>query len=212
MKYFLLVDDHEIVRNGLRLVLREFYPSAQVDEAGDELSAMQHLGTQQYDLVILDIHLPASDSIRLTEFIRRTARQTKILIYSMGQESIYARRFLKAGAAGFVSKNSGLTDLRKAIEMVLAGRTYLSAEVLEQLAQDLGQSRMENPFESLSAREFEVATLLMNDHSITEAAEIMGIGVSTAATHKARLFEKLRVRSTGDLLKLAELYGARKKF
>lgn len=211
MKNFLLVDDHEIVRNGLRLVLKEFYPTCRVDEAGDERSAMSYLADLQYDLVILDIHLPASDSIRITEFIRRTAKDTRILVYSMGQESIYARRFLKAGAAGFVSKNSNLNELRKAIETVLGGRSYLSAEVLEQLADDLGQSRRENPFESLSSREFEVATLLMNDHSITQTAEIMGIGVSTAATHKARLFEKLHVRTIAELVKLADLYGARKK-
>ena len=210
MKNFLLVDDHEIVRNGLRLVLKEFYPTCNVDEAGNEQAAMQLLSGGNYDLVILDIHLPASDSIRLTEFIRRTAKTSRILIYSMGQESIYARRFLKSGAAGFVSKNSSLTDLRKAIETVLNGRTYLSSEVLEQLADDLGHSRKENPFESLSSREFEVATLLMNDRSITQAAEIMGIGVSTAATHKARLFEKLHVKTIGELIKLAELYGARK--
>lgn len=210
MKRFLLVDDHEIVRNGLKLVLKEFYPSCQVDEAGKEEEAMNLLKEQAYDLTILDIHLPESDSIRLTEFIRKTAANSRVLVYSMGQESIYARRFIKAGASGFVSKSTGLSDLRQAIETVLKGRTYLSQEVIEQLAGDLGQKKSENPFETLSSREFEVATLLMAEHSITTIAEILGIGVSTAATHKARLFEKLHVKSVAELMKLAELYGRKK--
>lgn len=210
MKRFLLVDDHEIVRNGLKLVLKEFYPSCTVDEAGREADAMQLLKNQAYDLAILDIHLPESDSLRLTEFIRKTASNSRVLVYSMGQESIYARRFIKAGASGFVSKNSGLSDLRQAIETVLRGRTYLSQEIIEQLAEDLGQKKSENPFETLSSREFEVATLLLTEHSITTIAEILGIGVSTAATHKARLFEKLHVKSIAELMKLAELYGGKK--
>ena len=84
MKRFLLVDDHEIVRNGLKLVLKEFYPSCQVDEAGKEEEAMNLLKEQAYDLTILDIHLPESDSIRLTEFIRKTAANSRVLVYSMG--------------------------------------------------------------------------------------------------------------------------------
>jgi len=207
MKKFLLVDDHEIVRNGLKMVLKEFYPSCITDEANDEAQAMNFLKQQDYDLAILDIHLPGSDSIRLTEFIGRRNNRTRVLIYSMGQESIYARRLIKAGASGYVSKNSKLGDLRQAIETVLNGRTYLSQEVIEQLANDLGQPQKENPFESLSSREFEVATLLMAERSITTISEILGIGVSTTATHKARLFEKLRIKSVAELIKLAELYG-----
>lgn len=90
---------------------------------------------------------------------------------------------------------------------MLNGRTYLSQQVLEQLANDLGQVQNENPFELLSAREFEVASLLMAEKSITTISEILGIGVSTAATHKARLFEKLRIKSVAELIKLAEVYG-----
>ncbi|MCR6720130.1 MAG: response regulator transcription factor [Chitinophagaceae bacterium] len=206
MKKFLIVDDHEIVRNGLKMVLKEFYPSCQVDEASDESQAMALLHKSEYDLAILDIHLPESDSIRLTEYISRNTKNTRVLIYSMGQESIYARRLIKAGASGYVSKNSKLTDLRNALETVLKGRIYLSQEVIEQLANDLGQPQNENPFETLSPREFEVATLLMTDRSITTISEILGIGISTAATHKARLFEKLRVKSVSELIKLAELY------
>lgn len=207
MKKFLLVDDHEIVRNGLKMVLKEFYPSGITDEASDEAQAMSLLHKNDYDLAILDIHLPASDSIRLTEFISRNTKSTRVLVYSMGQESIYARRLIKAGASGYVSKNSKLGDLRNAIETVLKGRIYLSQEVIEQLANDLGQPQKENPFETLSAREFEVATLLMAERSITTISEILGIGISTTATHKARLFEKLRVKSVAELIKLAELYG-----
>src|SRR5690606_30402093 len=117
------------------------------------------------DLAILDIHLPESDSIRLTEYISRNTKNTRVLIYSMGQESIYARRLIKAGASGYVSKNSKLTDLRNALETVLKGRIYLSQEVIEQLANALGQPQNDNPFETLSPREFEVATLFMTDRS-----------------------------------------------
>lgn len=207
MKRFLLVDDHEIVRKGLKMVLKEFYPSCEADEANDESEAMSLLLRNKYDLAVLDINLPDSDSIRLTEYISRGSKHSKVLIYSMGQESIYARRLIKAGASGYVSKNSKLAELRHAIQTVLNGRTYLSQQVLEQLANDLGQVQNENPFELLSAREFEVASLLMAEKSITTISEILGIGVSTAATHKARLFEKLRIKSVAELIKLAEVYG-----
>ncbi len=207
MNRFLMVDDHEIVRNGLKVVIKELYPSSYIAEAGNEATAMSILKHESFDIVILDIQLPDSDSFRLTEYIRKHLKPTRILIYSMAQESLYARRMVRSGASGYIFKGSSLLDLKTAIETVLNGRVYLSREIIEQLASDAGQSVNKNPFETLSAREFEVANLLMREKSLTNIAGVLGIGISTAATHKSRLFEKLQIKSTSELIKLAQLYG-----
>ena len=150
--------------------------------------------------------MPDSDTAGLMEYIKTVYPHARVLIFSMTAESIYAKRFLKAGAMGFVTKNAGLTELQKAIDMVLNNRIYMSNHLLEQLVVDLGGNKVTDPFEKLSSREIEIVSLLTSGKSLTEIAEILSLAISTVGTYKARLFEKLKVNNLVELIEMWRLY------
>lgn len=209
MKKILLVDDHEIVRSGVRNVLTQLFAPCEVMEAGHETAARQHLQSQTFDLAIMDVQMPDTDSLKLTAEIKQHYPGTKVLIFSMGAEHVYAKRFLQAGAMGFVSKNAGLDELCKAIGLVLNNRRYISQSLAEELAMDINVRESCNPFELLSTREFEIASLLMQGKSVSEIATDLSLGVSTVGTYKARLFEKLNVKNVIELIELGRMMGVR---
>ncbi|MBC7886622.1 MAG: response regulator transcription factor [Ferruginibacter sp.] len=206
MKNFLLIDDHEIVRSGVKNVLQELFKPCDIYEASDEKSALSQLKLRKYDLVIMDVQMPGTDTAGLMEYIKTRYADIRVLMFSMSSENVYAKRFLKAGAMGFVSKNSGLTELKKAVELVLNDRKYISEALAEQLAAEIGSQQPNNPFDKLSAREFEVANLLMTGKSGSDISELLSINSSTVGTHKARLFEKLGVTNLPELIEIARIY------
>lgn len=206
MKNFLLIDDHEIVRSGVNNVLQELFKPCEIYEANDEKSALIQLKARTYDLVIMDVQMPGTDTAGLMDYIKTRYADIRVLMFSMSSENVYAKRFLKAGAMGFVSKNSGLLELKKAVELVLNNRKYISENLAEQLAAEIGSQQPNNPFDKLSAREFEIANLLMMGKSGSEISELLSINSSTVGTHKARLFEKLGVNNLPELIELARIY------
>ncbi|MEO7766862.1 MAG: response regulator transcription factor [Ferruginibacter sp.] len=206
MKNFLLIDDHEIVRSGVKNVLQELFKPCEIYEANDEKSALNQLKTHSYDLVIMDVQMPGTDTAGLMEYIKTRYTDTRVLMFSMSSENVYAKRFLKAGAMGFVSKNSGLLELKKAVELVLNNRKYISETLAEQLAAEIGSEQPNNPFDKLSAREFEIANLLMTGKSGSQISDLLSINSSTVGTHKARLFEKLGVTNLPELIEVARIY------
>lgn len=206
MKKFLLIDDHEIVRAGVKNVLQEIFKPCEIAEANDEKSALSQLKANKFDLVIMDVQIPETDTAGLMEYIKTRYPETKVLMFSMSVENVYAKRFLKAGAMGFVSKNAGLTELKKAVDLVLSDRKYISETLAEHLASEIGRVQPSNPFDKLSAREFEIATLLMTGKSGSEISELLAINSSTVGTHKARLFDKLGVHNLPELIEVARIY------
>ena len=206
MKNFLLIDDHEIVRSGVKNVLLELFKPCDIFEAKDEKSALNQLKERKYDLVIMDVQMPDTDTAGLMEYIKTRYSDTRVLMFSMSAENVYAKRFLKAGAMGFVSKNAGLMELKKAVELVLNDRKYISENLAEQLAAEIGSQQPNNPFDKLSAREFEIANLLMTGKSGSEISDLLSINSSTVGTHKARLFEKLGVNNLPELIEVARIY------
>ncbi|MBC7687775.1 MAG: response regulator transcription factor [Aquabacterium sp.] len=206
MKNFLLIDDHEIVRSGVKNVLQALFKPCEIYEAKDEKSVLSELKARSYDLVIMDVQMPDTDTAGLMDYIKTRYPDLKVLMFSMSAENVYAKRFLKAGAMGFVSKNSGLTELKKAIELVLNDRKYISEDLAEQLAGEIGSKQPNNPFDKLSAREFEIANLLILGKSGSDISELLSINSSTVGTHKARLFEKLHVSNLAELIEVARIY------
>lgn len=207
MKNFLLIDDHEIVRSGVKSVLRELFTPCNVYEANNEQSGIKCLKERSYDLIIMDVQMPDTDSFGLLEYMRIRYPETGVLIFSMSAENIYARRFLKAGAMGFVSKSSGLTELQKAIALALNKQKYVSTELATQLGAEIGGDGQDNPFNKLSPKEFEIYTLLIAGKSVTQISKILDISTSTVGTHKARLFTKLRVTNLLELINLGKAYN-----
>ena len=122
MKKFLLVDDHVVVRSGIKGLLTEIFKPCEVHEAIDGESTTEILKHEHYDMILMDIQMPKTDSLSLMEYIKTRHPSAKVLIFSMSAENIYAKRFLKAGAMGFLSKDSSLEEIKKAINLVLSNR------------------------------------------------------------------------------------------
>jgi len=205
MKRFLLIDDHLIVRSGIKLLLTEMFKDVEIYEAGDGISATALLKTLTYDLITLDVQMPNTDSFALMEYVKKEYPQAKVLMFSMSPESIYAIRFIKAGAKGFISKSAPLEEIKTAIEKVMNDKKYFSEEVLMELTEgDAGGNN--NLFDLLSPREFEIVQMLLNGKTISHIAADLSLGLSTVGTHKGRIFQKLKVSNLLELKELANSY------
>lgn len=207
MKKFLLVDDHVVVRSGIKTLLSDMYNPAEVHEAMDGETAMLKLKENNYDLVMLDIQMPKTDTLGLMEYIHIKYPALKVLMFSMSAENIYAKRFMKAGAYGFISKEAPLDEITRAINVILNNKKYISDKLAEQLAEDSFSGKTSNPFNELSPREFEIVSLLLDGKTVTDIAHTLNIQTSTVGTHKARLFDKLGVTNILELKELATTYN-----
>jgi two-component system invasion response regulator UvrY len=206
VKKILLVDDHFVVRSGMNGVLSEILKPCEIHEADNGDSVTEKLKKNNYDLIMMDIQMPNTDTLGLMEYIHTKYPEAKVLIFSMSSENIYAKRFLKAGAKGFVSKEALLEEIKKAINLVMNGRKYISESLAQTLAEESSSDKTENPFDKLSAREFEIFTLLMSGQPLKEISKTLNLHTSTVGTHKARLLEKLGVTNILELKELASSY------
>ena len=205
MKKFLLIDDHLVVRSGIKLLLTDMYKDVEISEAKDGDSATVLLKEAAYDLITMDVQMPNTDSFALMEYIKNEYPKAKVLMFSMSPESIYAIRFIKAGAKGFISKSAPLEEMKIAIEKVINDKKYFSEEVLMELTEgDAGGNN--NLFDLLSPREFEITQMLLKGKTISHIAEDLSLGLSTVGTHKGRIFQKLKVTNLLELKELANSY------
>jgi two-component system, NarL family, invasion response regulator UvrY len=207
MHKFLLIDDHVVVRSGIKLLLANIYKDSEIHEAKDGDSAMAFVKTNHYDFVMLDVQMPNTDSFALMEYFKENFPLLKVLVFSMNAESIYALRFIKAGAMGFISKEAPLDEIKKAIDQVINGKKYISEEMLFVLAEGTSGNNNSNPFSSLSAREFEIVSMLLNGKTISLIAADLNLGISTVGTHKGRIFTKLKVTNLLELKELANSFN-----
>lgn len=207
VKKFLLVDDHTVVRTGVKLLLSEMFKPCEVDEAGNGDTATELLKNNKYELVMMDIQMPKTDTLGLMEYIHITLPDTKVLMFSMSAENIYAKRFLKAGAMGFISKDASLDEITKAINQVLSNKKYFSPTLTDKFMQESLTDTPANPFDKLSRREFEIASLLLSGVTLSEISNSLNLQISTVGTHKARMFEKLQVTNLLELKELATTYN-----
>jgi len=206
MHKILLVDDHPIVRSSVRLLIKEHLNHAEVSEAKNGDTAFQKIIQDHYDLVVLDINMPNTDSLGFLIRAKDMRPDISVLIFSMVSEYSVARRYLNAGARGFLNKQAEDEEIVHAIVSELQGKKYISKELLEAIADDKLFNRPDKPFEALSNREFEIAYHLVKGESVTEIAGSLNIHTSTVGTYKARIFEKLKVNNLIDLNNLAREY------
>ncbi len=206
MKKFLLIDDHVVVRSGIKTLLSGLYKDAHVDEAKDGETAIHCVKENSYDLAMLDIQMPNTDTFALMEFFKTNYPSLKVLVFSMSPENIYALRFIKAGARGFISKDAPLEEIKKAIDLVLSDKKYISETLLFSLAEGNAPGANSNPFNSLSSREFEIVSMLLRGKTLSSIAADLGLGISTVGTHKARIFNKLKVTNLLEMKELANSY------
>jgi len=200
----LIADDHAIVRKGIRQLLLEEYPSAFIEETGDGESLVAKTRAEKWDVVICDLDLPGRSGLDAMLQIKEIAPKLPVLIMSIYPEEQYAKRLLKAGAAGYVSKDAATEELAKAVRMVLQGRKYVSPAVAELIAADMGQGSADQaPHEALSNREFEIFKMIASGRSVSEIADKLSLGTTTVSTHRARILAKMCMRKNSELMRYA---------
>lgn len=203
MKRILIADDHAIVRKGLRLLLLEEYPSAEIAEAGDAESLVNKIIQQDWDVVICDISMPGRSGLDALSQIKQIAPKLPVLIMSMYPEDQYALRVLKAGAAGYLGKETIHDDIVKAIQTVQLGKKFITPAIAEKLANAFEGDTTDQPHEKLSDREFDVFKMLANGKSVSEIANQFALSVTTVSTYRSRVLEKMGMKSNADLTRYA---------
>lgn len=207
MPDILLVDDHSIVRTGLKLLINDFLPHTKIDEANDGESALQKVKQTNYDLVVMDVNMPHTDSFGTLQAILTVKPETKVIMFSMNAEEVYAKRYLAMGAVGYVRKDAPNEEIEKAINTVLNDKTYISPSLTQKIFSGLhSKKETENPFDKLSSREFEVVKHLSKGDSVGEISKKLNVHTSTVGTYKSRIFEKLHVHNVIELTNLARAH------
>ena len=204
----LLVDDHAIVRDGLRMLLEAHADLKVIGAAADGREALNEARRLRPDIVIMDISMPSMNGIEAAQAIVEALPATKILILSQQAGSVHAHRALQAGARGYVLKQAAGTELVAAVRALQAGRRYLSAEINESVLSDfLNKRPVDNPLERLSARERTILQLVVEGRSNAEAARELNLSVKTVETYRSRLMQKLGLKDLPALVKFAIEHG-----
>jgi DNA-binding NarL/FixJ family response regulator len=198
-----LADDHTIVREGLKQLLLAADGLEIVGEARDGHEAMKAVREIDFDLLLLDMSMPGKSGIELIKQVRAEKPKLRILILSMHEERQYAIRAIRAGASGYLTKESATGQLVDAIRKVASGGAFISAEVAEQLALGAMPDAKGALHESLSDREFQVFRMLAEGKSVSDIAERLHLSVKTVSTHKANILQKMRMETVGDLIRYA---------
>jgi len=208
MNRILLADDHEIMRSGLKLLINNVVPHSLIDEAWNGDSAIQLVKENEYQLIILDVNMPATDSFGVVSNIISIKPDAKILMFSMNAEEVYAKRYLQLGAKGYISKTASSAELGNAISAVLNNDRYIGPVLNQALTKEaLGTNPTNNPFEKLSTREFEIVQHIINGESISAVCKTFSLQPSTVGTYKARIFEKLNCKNIIEVNRLARIYN-----
>jgi DNA-binding NarL/FixJ family response regulator len=195
----LICDDHAIVRKGVREILAETDDVQVLGEAGSWQELLALLQEQPVDLVLLDISMPDRNGLDILRQLRHEWPSVKVMMLSMYPEEQYALRALKAGASGYLTKDSALDELVRAVSRIAAGGKYVSSILSDRLIQDLGSSKDCLPHELLSDREFQVLAMIASGKSMTEMATELSISAKTVSTYRSRILEKMKLKNDAEL-------------
>lgn len=199
----LIVDDHPIVRHGLRLLLETRGAAKRVGEAADAAEAMERLREGGWEVMVLDIDLPDRSGLEVLRDAKARWPTLPVLILSIHPENMLAVRLLKSGAAGYLNKDSAPAELVEAVRRVAAGGRYISAAMAQLLAEQIGTDPAREPHERLSEREYQVFRLLAAGKTVGEIAEQLHLSVNTVSTYRARVLEKLGAANNAGLMRYA---------
>ena len=204
----MLVDDHVMVRNGLKHLLEQAGDIVAIAEANNGNQAMQELKRGNPDVIVLDISMPDMDGLEACKEIKSIRPDARILILTMHPEELYAVRLLKAGALGYITKMSSADELYRAIRSVASGQTYLSeAAAGSVVSQLLNLKEHKNQMELLSDREIQVLNLIARSKKTSEIAHTLNLSVSTIQNYRARILNKLGLYSNTELIEFAYQNG-----
>lgn len=203
MMRVLIVDDHAIVRRGLRDLLSDEFLGAAFGEAADAPQALEQLREKKWDVALLDIALPGKSGLELLKELKNEWPKLPVLVLSAHPEDQFAVRVLKAGAGGYMTKESAPEELAKAIRKILAGGRYVSPALAEKLALGVTKDLTCMPHETLSDREYEVMSWIASGKTVKEIAEELSLSAKTISTYRARVLEKLSVKNSAEIVQYA---------
>jgi DNA-binding NarL/FixJ family response regulator len=198
-----IADDHTIVREGLRRVVGEVEDIEVIGEATNGREVLDWVKKGGFDMLLLDLSMPDHSGVDFIKRLKEESPKLPILVLTMHEEEQYAVRSIRAGASGYLTKESASKELISAIRRVAQGRLYINASVAEKLALDTMATHDGPPHKSLSDREFEVFQMMVHGRSITEIAMQLHLSVKTVSTHKARILQKMNMLSIADLVRYA---------
>lgn len=195
----IIADDHAVVRKGLKQILLDMPGINNVEEVNDGNELIERIKKEDFNFVILDISMPGKNGLDVLKDIKTIKPQLPVLILSIHPEGQYAIRALKAGAAGYLTKDSAPEELITAIQKILTGRKYITQSLAEKLAYNFNADSDKLPHEYLSDREFEVFKLIASGKTITDIAGKLCLSVKTVSTYRARIYEKTNLKSRSEI-------------
>jgi two-component system invasion response regulator UvrY len=198
-----IADDHAIIRQGLKQILSDTADIRLAGEAATGQEALQMVRSETCDVLVLDLNMPGISGLEILSVLRQERPDLPVLVLSIHAEDQYAVRCLKAGAAGYLTKESAPEELVKAIRQVVAGGKYVSLEMAESLAMRLNKTGDRPRHETLSDREFQVLQLMGAGKSPTEIAAALSLSVKTVSTYRARILKKLALKSSAEIIQYA---------
>lgn len=199
----LIADDHAIVRRGVRDILSEVPYPIEVSEASTAASALREITNNNFDILILDVSFPDGNGLEILNQIKAIKPASKVLFLSMYPEEQYARRAMKNGAYGYLTKDSAPTELVVAIKNLISGQKYVTSTLAQILVEDLAFPKGRKLHETLSDREFQVMVELANGTKVSDIASALFISPKTVSTYRSRVFQKLMISSTAELVRYA---------
>jgi two-component system, NarL family, invasion response regulator UvrY len=205
MTTILHTHNYPLMRSTIKTLIKGCVPHARVDEAHDGDSTLEKLAQNDYDLILMGISLPGTDSFTLISDILLAKPSIKILIFSRHAEAVYAKKYLQLGAMGYLMKDASIIEIGKAINMVLSGKRYISDALTDIFQEDALTGNPNNPFDRLSRRESEVVQHLFKGETLSYISKLLHLQASTVGTMKSRIFEKLQCTNLISLNLLADV-------
>ena len=199
----LIVDDHAIIRRGLKQILADAFSEAEFGEASNGAEALKQIETQPWDIVLLDITMPGKGGLDVLKQMVNSQPNVAVLVLSMHPEDQYAMRALKTGAAGYLTKNIASEEVVGAVKKVLAGGKYVSPSLAEELAANLNASVLKTPLQTLSDREFQVMRLIAMGKAVKEIGFELALSVKTVSTYRTRILLKMKLKTNADIIRYA---------
>ena len=196
----LIADDHTIVRKGIKQIIMEEFIEAVIEEVADGNEMLHKIRSEKFDIVISDISMPGRSGLESLKQVKEEFPKLPVLILSMHSEDQYAIRVLKAGASGYLTKDSAPEELVKAVKQILSTGRYISPAVADKLAENINQNSSEELHESLSDREFEVLKMIGSGKTVSEIAQILSLSVNTISTYRVRILEKTKLHSNSEVM------------
>ncbi|QUN07365.1 UvrY/SirA/GacA family response regulator transcription factor [Shewanella yunxiaonensis] len=201
-----LVDDHELVRTGIRKILEDEKGIRVIGEANDGESAVQWCRQNEADVILMDMNMPGIGGLEATKKILRYQPEAKIIVLTIHSEDPFPTKVMQAGASGYLTKSARPPEMLQAIRQVAIGQRYLSPEIAQQMALSQFNQTDDNPFKSLSERELQIMLMITNGEKVNDISEQLSLSPKTVNSYRYRLFAKLGISGDVELTKLAIRY------